>query len=160
MRNLIIAIFIFISAIIQFTILYTISFFNIRPDILLILVVFLNLYLPFKKGLVIGGICGVLKDIFSSGVFGLNLLSFVICIFIIKGIKKYLYKEDHSMRILIIFLISLINSTIYCIFKTAFFGLTFAYPFALIIFFESVYTALISPVIFIPFRKCVLKLST
>jgi len=157
--NLIIAIFISVSAIIQLSVLPSINFFNIKPDILLILVIFFNLYFSFKKGLIIGSLCGLLKDVFSSSVFGLNLLSFIICIFIIKRIKKYIYKEDYLIRISIVFLISFINSIIYCVFRAAFFNLAFYVSFLLIIFLESIYTALISPIIFIPFRKCVLKLS-
>jgi len=158
-RSLIIAIFIFIAAVMQLNILQSVNFFNIRPDILLILVIFFNMHFSLRKGLIIGGICGLLKDIFSSGIFGLNLFSFIICILVLKEIKKYFYKESNSMLIFTTFLISLINSIISCVAMSAILDLTFIRPFLLIIFLESIYTALISPIVFIPFKKCVLELS-
>lgn len=160
MRNLIVTIFILISVIIQVNILPSISLFSIKPDLLLILMIFFNLHFSFKKGLVFGGICGLLKDVLSVGALGVNLFSFIICAFVIRGIKQNFYEDSFPMRAFVVFLVSLLNSTINCILLNVVSEVNFSILVFVVIILGSFYTTLFSLLVFIPFRRCVLKLFT
>ena len=67
---------IFLAALIQSTFLDYLRIEGIKPDILLCLVIFIGLYAEKSFSLKAGLFAGVLKDVLSGGIFGLNILIF------------------------------------------------------------------------------------
>lgn len=159
MEKISVLIFIIASTFIQIDILPIFTLFNVKPDLLFIIAVFCILYFSFFPGLIFCLLCGLLKDIFSSGVFGLNLFSFAICFFILQKIKQYFEWDNYLIRYATVFLMCLINAILYALIKTVASDTVFTAAILVIIILESIYSAILSPIIFICFRKCVLKFS-
>ena len=102
-RNMLYLITILI-AICQVTLVNAISIGNIKPDLLLVWVIFVALDKGAVKAAMAGILAGFLKDVFSAGAF-INTLSLPAC-GIAAGLvteKFYIVKEKLSVQLLIVF---------------------------------------------------------
>ena len=82
----------------------------VTPDLLLILVVFFNLYWGIRFSLLAALFAGFIQDSFSIDPFGTNTFTFIICVFLTTLIKRYLYQIGSiSSRVLMIFLVSILS---------------------------------------------------
>jgi len=68
-----------------------------KPDILLIVTVFLALRGPAGSGALIAWCLGLVKDVFSGLYLGLNAFSFLIIFLVIKSISDLLYAESGEL---------------------------------------------------------------
>jgi len=81
-----------------------------RPQLLVLLVIFFNLYLGIRYGLYAAILAGVITDSFSTGIFGLNIVAFIICAYMTTLLRKYIYFRGSRMsRLILVFCICLID---------------------------------------------------
>jgi rod shape-determining protein MreD len=152
------AIILFIPlAVLQLTIIPFLSYHQISPDLILILLVYFTLMMGQLNGTILGFIFGFLFDIFSGGIIGSAMFSKTLSGFI----AGYFYNENKMevnlksyMLLFIIFITGTIDTIVYTFFSTADIQINL-----LIIFFEQgilpgLYSALIaSPLIIFYPRK-------
>lgn len=86
--------------------------FDVRPDLLLILVVFLGLF-NFRRGLLLAFISGLFKDITSAGLFGLNILCFSLWVVAAGRLSKQIYKDNKFIFLLLVIIATCGNYAIY-----------------------------------------------
>jgi len=123
------------------------TFFNARPDLLLIFVVSVVLYLDFKAALALSVLCGLVKDVFLPVAFGTNTILFTIWCYLIYRLSRQLSTESGFLRLALILVVVLLNNIIS--------GLQSAYagPIPVGIFLGSLitstfYTVALSPLVF------------
>lgn len=73
-----------------------------KPDLLVILIVFLNLYLGIRYGLICAFLAGVLKDAFSSEIFGVYIFLFMSCAFLAIILRRNFYRPGSSLSRLVV----------------------------------------------------------
>lgn len=147
-------------AFIQATILTRIKVCNVQPDLLLLTVIFFALLAKRKdkiNPLVFALSAGLLKDIFSSNILGVNASSFTILALVIERYRQKIYNE----HLVSYFLVTLFSSLFVSLFYY-FVSIRALPPFLnslyLIILPFSIYTALFSIPYFYLLRKlCVSK---
>jgi len=128
----------------------------LKPDILLIIVVFFNLYLGIRYSLATAFWAGLLKDSLSLQVFGLNIVAFLFCAYMTTFVKRYLnYIGSPSSRILIIFLVSVINVVAHYLLISIFSNVNFYQAAIHVMLPEIVMTTLAAGYVFQILRKCV-----
>lgn len=144
MKTIVLLFLCFISAFIQLNWNY---YFNtsITPQILFILSIFFSLFLKDPLSFTLMALCGLLLDIFSSGIFGLNIIIYILWYFFIKKIKSRIYREQIFTQSLVIFFGVIINFIILGVFSHNF-------PIKLVIA-SAFYTAILSLVIIYFLKK-------
>lgn len=127
----------------------------LKPDLLLILVVFFNLYLGIRHGLMTAFIAGFIRDSFSTHIFGLSIVSLLFCAYMTIFIKRYLnYIGSGSSRMMIVFLVSIVNVGIYFLLSSIFYDFSFRQTVLKFWFPEIVLTTLAAGYTFQVLRKC------
>jgi len=83
-----------------------------RPNFLILLIIFFNLYLGIRFGLYTAILAGVLADSYGTHVFGLNVVVFILCAYGTTFLRKYIYYRGSRMsRLILVFFICLIDFT-------------------------------------------------
>lgn len=133
--------------------------FGTAPDLLLICVVFFNIYFKPRNAFSFSSFSGIIKDALSLVRFGTNFISFTICGFVIGKTKASVYHNDKFSQILIVFVVSFLNSFIFYLLNLS----SGSFPFFKSLFFimlpEALYTAVLSPIMFYILKRCALKYS-
>jgi rod shape-determining protein MreD len=112
-RGLLLFSVIFLSVIIQTTILPVYIIPQFKPDLLLICMVYLALRSPsVPAGAFIAWILGLLKDVFSALYFGMNAFSFLLIYLFIKHIADRLYAESSLLFVITITLAGFASVTL------------------------------------------------
>jgi rod shape-determining protein MreD len=73
-----------------------------KPNLLIILIVFFNLYLGIRYGLMAGFAAGVLKDAFSTQVFGIYIFLFMVCAFLATILRRNFYRPGSRVSRLVV----------------------------------------------------------
>lgn len=158
MRNWVFLLVIVTFSIFQVTILNNFRIFNVKPDLLLISVVMASLYFEFKWALLLSIFIGILKDALCINTFGINTLLFPLWAFIIIKLSKKISVDNNFIRVVFVLIITIFNIIIT---KLMFLFLnSFVIPLGIFIrtaFIESLYTALIFPLVFKIIKPLVLK---
>lgn len=157
-KSIFISLFVFTFFLLEFLLFNLIGKWFV-PNLLLLLVIFFDLYFGIRYGILTAVLAGLLKDSFSTSMFGLYLFSFVLCAYLTNIIKRYIYfRGSTQRRLLLVLIISLINFFIqYCLhFVTVVFNVFEVFRF--IFLPEVVITLLITPFIFDQLKKCASKL--
>jgi len=144
-KNFIFIAVIVIFALLQATILNYVNIFNVKPDLLLISVIIASLYFEPLWAMSLSIFAGVLKDIFSVNVFGMNTIPFFLWSFLIIKLSGKISFDSNYVRSVFIFIIAILNNIItrlIFLFLGNFISLGL---FLRITFIESLYTALIFP---------------
>jgi rod shape-determining protein MreD len=81
-----------------------------RPDLLLIIMVFVALRGSFETGIPLSWTLGLFKDVFSGLYLGLNAFTFLIIFLIIKSVAERLYAESAFL-----FVITVCVATVICV---------------------------------------------
>jgi rod shape-determining protein MreD len=148
MKNWIFFLIIVVLGILQVTILNYFKILGVKPDLLLISAVFASLVFEFKWAFVLSVFAGMFKDIFGASAFGINTLLFSLWSFLIVRLNKEITIDYNFIRMALIFIISVVHNTIS--------GLVLVYSgsfipaglFLGIVFLQSIYTALVLPLMF------------
>jgi len=83
---------------------------SFRPDLLLIIMVFVALRGSFEAGIPLSWSLGLLKDVFSGLYLGLNAFTFLLIFLIIKSVADRLYAESGFL-----FVVTVVVATLICV---------------------------------------------
>lgn len=93
----------------QSSIFYHSSIYGIRPNFILIEIVFLGSYRKVIEGVIISMGLGYIVDILSGNIIGLNMLLGVINFSFIKFISSRLIITNYTFRIILVFIATVIH---------------------------------------------------
>lgn len=131
----------------------------LQPNLLLILVIFFNLYRGIRHSLLVAFIAGVMKDSFAPHLFGLNIFTFMACAYLTTFLKMYIYESGSSLtRLLLIFLTSLSCVLIGFWTRLIFVPVGFWDMLCHVLLPEVFATTVVSLFVFKVFKKCASKL--
>lgn len=131
----------------------------LRPNLLLILIIFFNLYRGIRHSLLVAFMAGVLKDCFAPHLFGLNIVVFMMCAHLTTFFKIYIYESSSSStRLLLIFIISVSSVLIGFWTRLIFIPINFWDVFHHLLLPEVFATTAVSLFVFKIFKQCALKL--
>ncbi|MCK5214876.1 MAG: rod shape-determining protein MreD [Candidatus Omnitrophica bacterium] len=130
-----------------------------KPNLLIILIIFFNLFRGIRYGLITALFAGLLADSFSVKPFGINIFSFVICAYMATVIKMYVYQVGSVVsRVLMVFFVTLINILVLYFLNVMISPIAFSEAFMCVLIPQTVMTVLIAPYAFEKFKQCALKL--
>lgn len=148
MKNWIFLFIIITCALLQITILNYIKILNVKPDLLMVSVVFASIFLGVRQALISSIFAGILKDTLSINALGINTLLFPLASFFIISLSKKISLDNNLIRMASIFIIMLINDVITRLIFL-FLGNFISWGiFLRTAFMESLYTAFILPLVF------------
>lgn len=128
------------------------------PNLLIVLIVFFNLFRGIRYSLLTALLAGLLKDSFGVGTFGFHTVSFIACAYLTSMTKIYIYQTGtNAARVLLVFFITLVNVALQCIMNMMFVSVEFARVFVHIILPEVLATSALTPYIFKKFKQCALR---
>ncbi len=131
-----------------------------KPNFLLLLIVFFNLYLGIRYSLLTAFTAGVLKDSFGLHAFGLYTFAFVLCAFLTTIVRKYLFHTSaYSFRILLAFSLSMFQVLVVWALYSLFTPVDPNQVLRYVLAPEVIPTTLIASYTFFYLKRCVLKFS-
>lgn len=75
-----------------------------KPELLILTVIFFNLYLGIRFGIIAAAICGLLKDCSGIAPFGTYILVYICGSYITTLVRQYLYQKGSSLsRAMVVF---------------------------------------------------------
>ena len=129
------------------------------PNLLLLAIIYFNLAFGIRYSIFAAVLAGILKDSFSTGVFGLNIFSFVLCAYMTTVLKRYLhYVASRRSRLLLVFFITVINILAHFCLRAMFVKVDTAQIFKFVFIPEVLTTLIATSFIFTELKKCVSKL--
>jgi len=158
-KIIVIAILVFICFMIEF---FSFNFLGrwFKPNLSLVLIVFFNFYWGTRYGLVTAVLSGLIKDSFSANPFGLNIVSFIICVYLTTFIRRHLYYLSSSTsRIQIVLILCIVNVLTQYSINAFYSSIEFDEMFLYLILPELVITTLIAGYSFQKIKAFVLKVA-
>ena len=149
MRALLIGLVLLLVLVIQATLVPLIAINGVRPDVLLIIVVSVALLLGKEHGAGLGFFAGLLQDLASGNIFGLNILSKLATGYFAGVMERKVFKENVLLPILAVAVATVFNSLIMLL-MMAVLGFSIDLPSALI---NIVYVVIYNAVFAIPVHK-------
>lgn len=140
--------FYFLALILETTLFHHLSIFGAKPDLVLIVLVFLAVRKGSYEGEVYGFIGGLLEDFISSAVLGLQALVKTVVGFAVGFFENKLEEDSALLVIIFVFLASLCHNVLGAAVRTCFTPESFSYGHILQIIISGMYTALLAPFIF------------
>ena len=131
----------------------------LKPNFLILFIIFINLYLGTRYGLWAAFVAGILKDSFGVGLFGSHIFAFVLSSYLLVLVKRYmLHLEALYFKLALVFTICLLNVVIlYCI-QVLFVQVNFNEAVWFIVIPQLVTTTAVGPYCLDGFKKCALEL--
>ena len=86
---------------------------GIKPDLLLIALIFFSLQRNLIFGLSLGLALGLLKGVFSAGPPGIQMFTFGLCGLVTGKYFKFIYKQGIFVQIAIVFFLSIFAGLVY-----------------------------------------------
>jgi rod shape-determining protein MreD len=143
------------ALLIQLTLINSIAILGLKPDLIMVVVVVFSLLKGAKEGTVSGFASGLLQDIFSAGLLGINALAKTVIGFTCGIVKEKIFYE-HILFIIpvITFIASFMQSIIMLLLLRAF-GTEYNLAWSLkqVALPEALYSSLLSPFIFLAINK-------
>jgi len=128
------------------------------PNLLLLVIIFFNLYLGIRYSLFAGLLSGLLRDSFSTAVFGINIFALIICAYMTTILSQHVYhKGSRSSRLLLVFLVCIIHSGVQVILYMMFGSINFLMALKFAILPEILGTLIVATTVFHWLKKCVLR---
>ena len=148
-NKLVILITCVVFAILQSSVLNIIKIGRIRPDLLLVAVIFYAISEGALFGFFVGILCGFLIDVLSGTLFGLSIFTLGITGLVIGSYKNKLDRDTVAIQVVLTFIVAVLWQAFYhfvlnLFLKTSSLG---NYLFNLILPY-AIYTAAFSPVVF------------
>ncbi len=144
-----------VALLIQLTLINSITIMGLKPDLIMVVVVVFSLLKGEKEGTISGFASGLLQDIFSTGLLGINALVKTVIGFICGILKEKIFHEHILFLIPIItFIASFIqNILIFSLLRA--FGIEYNLAWSLkqVALPEALYSSLLSPFIFLAINK-------
>ena len=140
---------IILFTVLQCTALNYIQIFKVKPDILLILIIFFSLYYGRIYGLIIGAVCGLFSELSSGIPPGFAVLTYSLAGLILGYIGRWVVNLRIFGQLYISFIFSIaVYTFLFLLFQIFKANLSLFNALIFIILPASFYTAAISPVIF------------
>lgn len=144
-----------VALLIQLTLINLITILGVKPDFIMVVVVVFSLLKGEKEGSISGFVSGLLQDIFSTGLLGINALAKTVIGFTCGIVKEKIFHE-HILFIIpvITFIASFMQSIIMLLLLRAF-GTEYNLAWSLkqVALPEALYSSLLSPFIFLAINK-------
>lgn len=144
-----------VTLLIQLTLINSVTILGLKPDLILVVVVVFSLLKGEKEGTISGFVSGLLQDIFSIGLLGINALAKTVIGFTCGILKEKIFHE-HILFIIpvITFIASFMQSILIFLLLRAF-GTEYNLAWSLkqIALPEALYSSLLSPFIFLAINK-------
>ncbi|MDO5422816.1 MAG: rod shape-determining protein MreD [Eubacteriales bacterium] len=101
-RRIVMILLIFVSFLLQSTLLKQIAIASVSPNLLLILTVSFGLMRGKREGMFTGFLCGILCDLFYGGVLGFTSLLYVVIGYLCGFCCRIFYDDDIKMPVALI----------------------------------------------------------
>lgn len=135
----------------QSTLIDLIKIYNTKPDLGSLFVIFVAIFFGWGAGLEAGFIFGLLKDIYSVDIFGINTATLAVTGLVVGLLSPKLFRESRMTQVFVVFIFTLFYFSIHYMVSSAISKISYIsfseYLFSLFIP-VSLYTALISNFIF------------
>ncbi|MCK8825601.1 rod shape-determining protein MreD [Fuchsiella alkaliacetigena] len=115
MRDLIYILMVIIALILQVAYFSFYPLGGVIPDLLLIIVVILALFNGFRHGAYLGFLAGLLQDLFSGGLFGVNIVSKLLLGYTFGFLKQKIYYRNFAIPVALVILATVIDQLIFVI---------------------------------------------
>ena len=144
-----------VALLIQLTLINSITILGIKPDLIMVIVVVFSLLRGEKEGAISGFASGLLQDIFSTGLLGINSLAKTVIGFICGILKEKIFHEHILFLIPVITFIASITKSILIFLLLRAFGIEYNLAWSLkqLALPEALYSSLLSPFIFLAINK-------
>ena len=130
-----------------------------KPDLMIILIVFFNLFRGVRTSLLVAFLGGLLKDSFAVEVFGMHIFSYMVSAYLTSIVKMYIYQPgSRASRLLMVCLVYLIYITIQYFLYEMFFSMDFREVFFNVFIPEMLATSLVTLYVLEKLRQCVSRL--
>ena len=110
-RTLFIALFVLIFFLIEFFLFNLLGRWFL-PNLLLLLIMFANLYFGVRYSILAAFLAGILKDSFSTQLPGFYLLPFLVCAYVTTLLKNWVYHMGSQFSRLILIMLVLVTHVI------------------------------------------------
>ncbi|MDK2800737.1 MAG: rod shape-determining protein MreD [Clostridiales bacterium] len=156
MRAFIIGVILVITYVLQSTVLQYIELWNIKPNLIVMLVIYFALLRGNVEGGIVGLFGGMLLDILSGKVFGLYALIGMYIGVLAGNFNKRFFKENYLVALLFTFIFTIIYEFIFYFFNYFIWGETrIIYVFKNIIIPEVLYNCFLA----VPIYSFVIKIN-
>ncbi len=155
MKTLLKGAIIVVALLIQLTLINSITILGLKPDLIMVVVVVFSLLRGAKEGTISGFASGLLQDIFSTGLLGMNALAKMVIGFFCGIIKEKIFREHILFIIPVITFIASFMQSILMFFLLRAFGIEYDLAWSLkqVALPEALYSSLLSPFIFLAINK-------
>lgn len=146
---------VFLTSLLESTVLKEIEFLGIRPDLFLIIAVLSAIRLDLLEASIASCLLGLAKDILSTGPLGFNA-SFFIGLSLLIGLSRHKIYRDHIfVQLLIVLIASLIHRGGYALILGLTYGSLSPWPFLMNVFLGALYTTALAPGPYWLFKKSI-----
>ena len=144
-----------VALLIQLTLINSITILGLKPDLIMVVVVVFSLLRGEKEGTISGFASGLLQDIFSTGLLGINALAKTVIGFTCGILKEKIFHEHILFLIPVITFIASFMQSILIFLLLRAFGLEYGLAWSLkqIALPEALYSSLLSPFVFLAINK-------
>ncbi len=144
-----------VALLIQLTLINSITILGLKPDLIMIVVVVFSLLKGGKEGTISGFASGLLQDIFSTGLLGINALAKTVIGFTCGIFKEKIFYEHILFLIPVITFVASFMQSILMFLLLRSFGIEYGLVWSIkqIALPEALYSSLLSPFIFLAINK-------
>ena len=144
-----------VALLIQLTLINSITILGLKPDLIMVVVVVFSLLKGEKEGSISGFASGLLQDIFSIGLLGMNALAKTVVGFTCGILKEKIFYEHILFFIPVITFVASFMQSILMFLLLHAFGIEYNLVWSLkqLALPEALYSSLLSPFIFLAINK-------
>jgi len=144
-----------VALVIQLTLINSVAILGLKPDLIMVVVVVFSLLKGEKEGIISGFASGLLQDIFSTSLLGINALAKTVIGFTCGILKEKIFHEHILFIIPVITFIASFMQSILIFWLLRAFGIEYNLTWSLkqIALPEALYSSLLSPFIFLAINK-------
>ncbi len=146
---------ILVILLIQLTLINSFTIQGVKPDLILLVVMVFSLLQGAEEGSISGFASGLLQDVFSSGLLGINALAKTIIGFVCGILRAKVFAEHILFIIPVITFIASIGHCILIFLVLRAFGTEYnlAWSFKKVALPEALYNSLLSPFVFLAVKR-------
>ncbi len=147
-----------VTIILESTFMILFSFNGMRPNLILVLIIFVGLNSDWQEALEAGIVGGLLRGTMTSGSIGINLTILALCGIFASYCKNKVYKESFLAQMALTLVVAILVNTLSLFCKIAIgnvdlMGLGIKRTFAPTVISFSIYTALVAPPAFFCLKR-------
>lgn len=149
MRSIIFLLIVIVAILLQATVFNFLQVAGVKPDLVLMLVVFNGFLRGSREGAFLGFLAGLILDIFTGGYIGMNALSLMLVGYLVGLAEARFYKESVIIISLVTFMVGMINQLVlYVLLFYLNIGVSPIYALPQVVLPSAIYTTLLVPLTF------------